>query len=65
VGGASLAVAPVGALTYHPGQSERVAVLAPEGGLVMSRLTAGLLTVTASSDGQRPEIGVARAFIGR
>jgi len=57
----------VGALTYHPGQSERVAVSAPEGGFVMSRLTAGLaiLTVTASSDGQRPEIGEARAFVGR
>jgi len=57
----------VDALTYHPGQSERVAVLAPEGGSVMSRLTAGLavLTVTASSDGQRPAIGKARAFVGR
>ena len=31
----------------------------------MSRLTAGLLTVTASSDGQRPEIGGARAYVGR
>jgi len=33
----------------------------------MSRLTAGLavLTVTASSDGQRPAIGKARAFVGR
>jgi hypothetical protein len=31
----------------------------------MSRLTAGLLTVTASSEGHRPAIGKARAFVGR